>query len=487
MSDRPNILLIMSDQHNPYVMGCAGDEVVRTPNLDGLASRGVRFENCYCPSPLCVPSRMSFMSARTPSHNQVWTNQCSLSSNAPTFAHSLGAAGYEVVLGGRMHFVGPDQRHGFEQRIGGQISPTYVGSRNRAIPAELFPGAGQSRPAVEISGPGRQGYQAYDEVVTEACVDFLLNKAGADRPFCLVAGFVLPHCPFICPEEEWDYYIDRVTLPEIPAGYFDSLHPAMQLWRRNRGIADVSEDSIRRARAGYYGLVTHIDRLIGELLEAVEETGLAEDTIIIYTSDHGEMAGDHGLWWKSNFYEGSASVPLIASWPGRIPEGARPSHVTNLMDLGPTMIDLAGAEPLPDVDGRSLAPVLRGEDCDWTDETFSEHYPSGGVPPTRMIRSGPWKLVHFEGYRPQLFNVEEDPGEWIDLAESPEHSDIREELHARCLEGWSAAHMQESLAQRGRGNQVLAKWCQAVQPEVPEQWVAGEDDNIYPDARVVGP
>jgi len=481
VAGKPNILLIMSDQHHPHVMGCENDPVVRTPNLDRLAKRGVLFESCYCPSPLCVPSRMSFMTSRYPSHNGVWTNQCMLPSDIPTFAHALGAAGYETLLGGRMHFVGPDQQHGFEKRPVGQLSPTYIGGRNRAIPPELFPGTGQTRPAVEISGPGRTGYQAYDEAVAEGCAHFLRGRSRSDRPFCLVAGFVLPHCPFICPPEDWEYYLERVRLPEIPDGYLENLHPAMQLWRKNRGIEDLTEDEIRRARAGYYGIVTHFDRQVGKLLAALEESGLAEDTVVIYTSDHGEMAGENGLWWKSSFYEGSASVPLIVSWPGHVPEGERSQHVCNLVDLGPTMIDLAGAESLPDIDGRSLAPIVQGEAAGWPDETFSEHYPSHGVPPTRMVRRGPWKLVHFDGYRPQLFNLDDDPNEWNDLGEDPQHGQVRDELHARVLAGWSAAHIEETLAERRRAHGVLSAWYRGVKPPTIGQWVAGPGDNVYPE------
>jgi len=461
-------------------MGCEGDTVVRTPNLDRLAAGGMLFESCYCPSPICVPSRMSFMTARYPHHNEVWTNGCMLRSDIPTFAHALGAAGYETVLGGRMHFVGLDQRHGFESRLVGPLCSPHLGGRNRAITSELYPGAGQSRPAVEIAGPGRTGYQAYDEAVVDASVEFLRRRAAsADRPLCLVVGLVMPHCPFICPEDDFDYYMERVTLPDIPDGYFEALHPAMQLWRENRDLDGLSDEQIRRARAGYYGLVTHADGQVGRLLRALDEGGLTENTAVIYTSDHGEGAGEHGLWWKSNFYEPSASVPLIASWPGHIAEGSRAPHVTNLVDLGPTLIDLAGREALPGVDGRSLGPALRSESTDWPDETFSEHHPSQGVPAARMVRSGPWKLTHFEGYRPQLFNIEDDPGEWRDLGQEPEYAEVRRRLLGRVLDGWSAEHMVSTLAERAKTNRVLSAWCRRVKPDCPDQYVAPPEANVY--------
>ncbi len=477
MPARPNLVLIMSDQHHSHVLGCEGDTVVRTPNLDALAERGVLFENCYCPSPLCVPSRMSFMTARYPSRNHVWTNGCLLASDVPTFAHSLGAAGYETVLSGRMHFVGPDQRHGFERRLVGQISPTWVGGRNRALTAELFPGATQNGAGVRLSGPGRTGYQAFDEAVTDETVRYL-SERREDRPLCLVVGYAMPHCPFVCPPADWDDYLGRVPLPAIPEGYFERLHPAVRQIRATRGLEDLSDETTRRARAGYYGLVTQLDRQVGEVLEALADSGLADDTVVVYTSDHGEMAGEHGLWCKSSFYEGAVSAPLIVSSPGRFPEGERSRRICNLTDLGPTLIDLAGADALPRADGRSLLPALRSAEED-SGETFSEHCASAGLPATRMIRRGPWKLIHYEGFRPQLFNLDEDPGEWDDLAEDPACREVREELHRRVLEDWSAAQIEAELAERAPGHALLAKWFRGVEPPQPEQWVAAPEDNDY--------
>ncbi len=482
MADNPNILILMSDQHHPHIMGCEGDPVVRTPNLDRLAMSGTLFENCYCPAPLCVPSRMSFMTSKLPSDNEVWTNSCMLSSDIPTFAHSLGAAGYETVLSGRMHFIGPDQRHGFEKHLLGTMGCGYIGGRNRSMPPELLSATGQNRRAVEVAGPGRTGYQFFDEKVAEACVDFLEAYAKRqERPFCLVAGFVLPHCPFVCPRDDFYYYRDRVTLPEVPEGYFEALHPAVKLWRKNRGIEDLTEDDILRARAGYYGLVTHFDRQVGRVLDALQQSGLAEDTLVIYTSDHGEMAGEHGMWWKSNFYEGSASVPLVISWPGRFASGEKLGQIVNLVDIGPTMIDLAGAGPLPEVAGRSLAPLLWGEEIEWENETFSEHCSSWGPLPARMIRRGDWKLVHYEGYRPQLFDLREDPDELHDLGDDPLYDDIRRDLARRVLADWSGMHVVEVLERRKQTNSLLARWFRTVRPECPEQWVAPPEANVFPD------
>ena len=483
MAKKPNLLVIMSDQHHPHVLGCEGDAVVRTPHLDRLAARGAMFTDCYCPAPLCVPSRMSFMTGRYPSRNEVWSNTCSLSSSIPTFAHALTAAGYETVISGRMHFVGVDQRHGFEQRIMGALCSGYLGGSNNTMPRKLLQATGQDRRAVEVAGPGRTGYQFYDEAVTEATVSFLEERGAesADRPFCLMVGYVLPHCPFVCPKEDFGYYLDRVTLPEVPEGYFEQLHPAMQERRRSQRIEDLSEDEIRRARAGYYGLVTHFDRQVGRVLDALEGAGLGDETVVVYTSDHGEMAGENGQWWKSNFYEGAASVPLIVSTPWESSPGKRVERVVNLVDIGPTLIDLAGGEPLPDVDGRSFAGFLEAGDAAWTDESFSEHMPCHGVPAARMIRQGPWKLVHYEGHRPQLFNLEDDPSEFNNLGDDPAHEAVRERLHARVLEGWSAAYMTEKLEERNRTNAVLIDWYRQREPLGPEQWTVSPDATVFPD------
>jgi len=482
MPERLNFLILMSDQHNPHVLGCCGDDVVKTPNLDALAENGILFENAYCQAPLCVPSRMSFLAAQQPSEIKVWRNSCVLPYDTTTFAHSLGAAGYETALIGRMHFVGPDQWHGFEKRLVGSLTAVHLRGRGPGLTPPLSGATGQSRSAVTVAGPGRTAYQVYDEVVAGAAADYLSEKAkNQDRPFCAVVGFVLPHCPFVCPKEDWRYYYERVTLPQMPEGYLENLHPAVKLWRKNRGITDLTDEEIRRARTGYYGIVTHFDRQVGVVMDALRRSGLQKNTVVIYTSDHGEMAGEHGMWWKSNFYEGSVSVPLIVSCLERFRPGRRIGEVVSLADIGPTLLDLADGEPMPAATGKSLKALLDGRQVEWSNVAFSEHAPSMGLPPTRMIRAGKWKLVHYEGYRPQLFDLDNDPGELHDLGEDPAHAEIREQLQGRVLAGWSAEEMENELAKRQQHHPVLQKWYDAVRPPDREQWVAPEDANVFPD------
>ncbi|MGC9319063.1 MAG: sulfatase-like hydrolase/transferase [Armatimonadota bacterium] len=487
MAERPNILLMVSDQHSGQVMGCAGDDLVRTPHLDSLAGRGVIFDACHCAAPLCVPSRMTMLTGRHCSDIEVWTNHCQLPSHAPTFAHALGAVGYETVLCGRMHFVGPDQRHGFHRRIMGELSDHRFPGGPVADLGEIpLASTGQCRTAVEVAGPGRTSYQAYDEAVAQTAAGFLRQRAERDdrRPFLLTAGFVLPHCPFIAPSELYEYYHERIDVPELPEGYLDGLHPAMKAWREARGITDLTDAEIRAARAGYYGIVEHFDGIVGGLMAAVEECGLAEETVVIYVSDHGESAGRNGLWWKSQFYDHSVRVPMIVAGPG-LPACRRRREVVSLLDLAPTLTDLAGAARMPAISGQSLLPLVRDElPARWRDEAIAEmigigpHYPYPG----RMVRQGPWKLMHYEDCEPLLFNLDEDPNEFEDRAGDPQCREVREYLHDRARWGWDPDAAMRRVGQRVRDARLIRDWREAWEgaPDSIDHWPAPEGVNVWP-------
>jgi choline-sulfatase len=471
--DRPNILLIMTDQHSKKLLGCYGNEIVRTPNLDRLAREGVRFTNAYCPSPLCVPSRMSFLTSRTPSANEVWNNKHILSSGIPTWATLLTVAGYETSLIGRMHFYGPDQRHGFQHRPIGERSAGPVGMPAQGGPLwTRFPRdtTGQTRQAIEIAGRGPTHYQWSDEERTRVAVHWLRERAStaARQPFAAVLGYKLPHCPYIAPKNLFDYYYERVQIPEVEEG-----QPlTVRRFQRLRGLVDppLPEERLRVALAAYYGLCEQIDALIGRLLDTLEETGLAQDTIVIYTSDHGEMAGEHGCWWKSNYYEGSVSIPLLVRWHGEIRSLSETHAVCNLMDLGPTLAEIAGTRfPYP-VHGRSLLRLLtEGQDESWHDETFSELVDHRGGTPlaSRMIRSGAWKLWVYEDEQnlpPALFNLDEDPGEVSDLGEDPRYDQVRDHLLARIYEEWSPKEAAKRSQEYRQYFELLGQWGQTVKP-----------------------
>lgn len=469
----PNILILITDQHSKYHLGCYGDDLVRTPNLDALAARGVTLDNAYCASPVCVPSRMSFMTGRRPSANEVWNNNHVLRSDIPTWAHALGVAGYETSLIGRMHFVGPDQRHGFERRPLGEYGAGHPGaSRRGGIHLDKLAGtSGQSRRAVEVAGRGRTTYQAFDDAVADATCAFLQHKGNnpGDRPFAAVAGFVLPHCPFAAPNDLFDYYYDRVDVPQPDKAERANEPPAIRKFKQLRGLyPPLDEKRIRVARAAYFGLCEYFDRKAGEVLSALDAAGLRENTLVIYCSDHGEMAGEHGCWWKSNYYEGSVGVPFIASLPGTLPEGERSGHISNLMDVGPTLLDFVGSDPMPAVEGRSILPSLQGPEPDATGETFSEHVGQEGIP-SRMIRHGPWKLYKYHDTTPPaLFNLDDDPGELQDLGRNAVYSGISDDLLGRLYQNWDPDHVLCRIGELDRDLQLVEAWGRTVDAEHPD-------------------
>ena len=474
---RPNILVLMSDQHSKRQLGCYGDSLVRTPNLDRLASEGMLFENAYCPSPVCVPSRMSFMTGRTPSGNRVWTNQNVLHSGIPTWSHALGIAGYETALIGRMHFVGPDQRHGFERRPLGEYMAVHPGAPMQgepifqAIPTDT---TSQHRVSVEMAGVGLTSYNAFDDMVTNALVEYLEEKSSRDgRPFAAVAGFMMPHCPFFAPEELFDYYLDKVDVPMPTLAELERQPQAVKDMKKLRHIDEpLTEHQIRVARAAYYGMCELFDASVGRVLEKLDETGLAEDTLVVYTTDHGEAAGEHGMWWKSSYYEESVGVPLIARLPGVIPSGSRNPLICNTFDLAPTFVEASGAGELPQIAGRSLWTEMKGRtDETRPNETFSELHGMTGVPglgtdpPSRMVRQGPWKLYYYRGHdTPVLYNLDDDPGELHDLGSDPAYADVRECLFARLLDGWDPDDVYQQSTGMLREMDIIKEWGATVQP-----------------------
>ena len=501
---RPNILHILSDQHSPYVLGCYGDPIIQTPNLDRIAARGTVFDAAYCPSPICVPSRASMLTGRHPHQNRCWDNHHILDSGIPTFAHALGAAGYKTILVGRMHSLGPDQLRGYSERYVGDHSPNFEGNpvEHGTQGRGLLDGtAGPARVSLTNSGPGQGGYQVHDEYVTAAAVD-VLNRLGIERrssppeqappPFLLSVGFMLPHQPFVARRDEFERYRGKVPPPRAPQRT-EPEHPYFTWWRQHTGIEDVSPAEVERCRTAYYALVDRLDAMIGQILRALEENGLAENALIVYTTDHGEQLGEHGLWWKQTMYEASARVPLIVSWPGTLPEGQRNANVVSALDLTATLPDAAQAPALPDSPGRSLlglltdnapsvirakrgtaardqpANVRRPSPAEWQDEAFSEFCVEQGWF-HRMIRTGDWKLVYYHGRRPQLFNLREDPHELQDLASDPRYKSIQSDLTHRVLANWNPDAIESDCALKRDQAHILRQWARATKPAESYRW-----------------
>lgn len=467
----------MSDQHSRKVTGAYGNSLVRTPNLDRLAAEGTRFSGVCCAAPVCVPSRMSFMTGRIPSRNRVWNNHGVLSSGIPTWSHALGAAGYETALIGRMHFLGPDQRHGFMHRPIAEGSARHPGAAEQGGPRYTrLPGAtaGQQRHSFEYAGRGHSFYQYYDTDVTKTACHFLEERTGQEKPFAAVVGFLLPHCPFIGPKEAFDYYYDRIETT-VELGSEPKCIEALREWRNLH--PEATEHQLRVARAAYYAMIECMDRNVGRIVDTLERTEQAENTLVIYCSDHGEMLGEHGLWSKKCFYEDAVGVPLIARLPGLTQPGTDVTDPCSLVDLAPTFYELANA-PATDVDGESLVPVFEGHEnrertivSEVADVNFGTFQWVG-----KMVRQGPWKLwqhITAEGdeWEPVLFNLNEDPDEKNNLAAEPAHNSRRKSMMGHLERDWEPMGISREVRGQLQDMQVLKAWARKVEPEHPDTYV----------------
>lgn len=261
----------------------------------------------------------------------------------------------------------------------------------------------------------------------------------------------------------------KVPPPKCPEPFSDQLHPYFRWWRTLSEIEDVTDAETLRARTAYWALVTRMDAMIGEILDALEENNLAENTLILYTSDHGKQLGEHGLWWKQTFYEASVRVPAILSWPGVLPEGKRCRRVINSLDLNATMLDALGAPALPNSRGRSLLPLLLSADAPWDDTTFSEYCTDEGCF-HRMIRRGDWKLNYYHGLEPQLFNLAEDPDELHDRAQDPACRQVRERLTRLVLEGWNPKAIARRMKMKRADLEILEAWARNTKPQDQYRW-----------------
>ncbi len=475
---KPNILFLFSDQHNQQVAGCYGDKLVQTPNIDRLAAEGVRFNNAYCPSPICVPSRMATLTARWPHRQECWTNDDILRSDIPSWLHAAGAAGYKTTLIGRLHAIGPDQLHGYGERLVGDHSPNWQGSQRQSMGA-LSKANDPTPESLEKVGSGYSAYQAKDEAVTEAAVNWLskeapeLNKKGT--PFCLTVGFMLPHPPYVVDQEAFDLYANRVPPPTLSRHkQGESFH---DWWRNDRGIDNVPVEQRDRARAAYWGLVHRMDEMIGRVFTALDGAGLMDNTLIVYASDHGDHLGERDLWWKHTFYDESVKVPLVMRLPGVIPQGETRDQVVNLIDLSQTMLEAMGTQALPHADGKSFWDIVQNGNASWDNETYSEYctdpvpqWTGGRAVQQRMLRSGNWKLNIYDTEPPQLFDLIADPFEENNLADDPAFADIRQHLLEKITQDWAPQVIAERMASRRIEKDILAKWAEQVQPVNTHIW-----------------
>ena len=438
MPKRPNILFFFSDQHSPHVTGFGGNDTIDTPSLDRLAAEGVVFDNAYCQNPLCVPSRCSVVTGRYCRNIGIYDNQHILEQNCATFPRVLSAAGYRTCLIGKAHFNG-EQFHGYQQRPYGD----FYGQAHQPDPGRM-PEKGPAGLGGVIKAAGPSGIPL-PLTQTEICVaeasKWLQCHAGlhGEQPFCLSVNFDKPHFPICPPPHLFNKYVDRVKLPAVREGHLDRTVPFARkaIDATHTGYHHFEPEAHLKTLAAYYGCVDWVDDAIGRILSVLEYLGLDENTIVIYSTDHGEMGGEHGTWQKTLFYEASARVPLIVRWPGKATPGHTVEAPVGLIDLFPTMCEVAGIETPESCDGVSLTPVLSvgndlGRDAIFSESTVLKHPTHAGC----MIRTGNWKYAYYMDGAEELYNLDTDPDEWDNLAGKPENTDLQADLRRRVIDFW---------------------------------------------------
>jgi choline-sulfatase len=423
-AQKPNILLIMADQLAHAALGAYGHALVKTPNLDRLAREGAVFENFYSSSPLCAPARATVLNGLLPSRTGVYDNAAEFPSAIPTWAHYLRLQGYHTCLSGKMHFVGPDQLHGLEERLTTDIYPADFGwTPDWRLKQERIDWWYHNMTSVLQPGIAEITNQLeFDDEVAFQAVRKIYDYArySPETPFAMLASFTHPHDPYAARKKYWDLYRDEdIDLPRVPEMSRTELDPHCQRLYDVSAMADysVTEADIRAARHGYYANITYIDDLVGQLLDALEQTGKLAETVVMFTSDHGDFRGERGLWYKMSFLEPSAHVPMIVWGKGIKPR--RIHEPASLTDILPTVIDVAThgkSKLVRDVDGRSLYHVLIGAKENPDATAWGEYLAEGAVAPMYMLRRGPWKFIHTPADPDQLFNLVDDPDELKNLA-----------------------------------------------------------------------
>jgi choline-sulfatase len=471
----PNIVMIMADQMAPDVIGALGHPVVKTPNIDRLVETGVTFENAYCNSPICAPSRASFVSGKHISEIGVYDNGSEFSADTPTFLHHLRRGGYETVLSGKMHFVGPDQLHGFEHRLTKDIHTTAF---------DLTPdwtkgvyhnhGTGVKR----LKKPGVceiNNNLDYDEKVLNRTLEQIktFKRKKEKQPFFLCASFFHPHDPFCITEEFWNMYADvDIPLPDV-AEELEDMHPFNQWIQKHHevDICQLTEEEILKNRRAYYGMVTYFDDKVGQIVRELERLNMMDNTIIVVTSDHGEMLGEHGMWFKRTFYDPATKVPLVISCPDLFPTRKKVSEVVSLVDLAATFMKLADVPDcdtwITEMNGDSLDSLILGEDDGWKDEVVCEYYGEGPIQPMVMIRKERFKYVYVHEQPPLLFDLENDPHEVHNLAQLVEYESVMKEFEARISNDFDMEKIRKEIIQSQKERIMLAE---SLQKGVKTTW-----------------
>ncbi len=424
-----NVLILCSDEHNHRCLGSLGHPVVQTPHLDRLAARGTTFSRAWTPSPICVPTRASLATGRWVHELGTWDSAQPYTGETPGWAHLVRDAGGHAVSIGKLHFRSSSDDYGFTESLLPMHVVNEVGWVQGLPRQDPLPYPEAAEMAREV-GVGHTSYTRYDERVTDRAVEWLRDNADGSRPWALFVSLVAPHYPLSAPEEFSEPYRGVDLGPEI--GPMSITHPAVQ------AMADFfayhehfDPQRVLDARRAYLSLCTWMDHNVGRVLDALDHTGATDDTLVIYTSDHGEMAGNRGLWGKSYMYEDSVRVPMIVAGPG-VPRGVVSETPANLVDVAPTVVDALAPTAAGDGPGTSLVDLVQAADPQRL--LFSEYHDGGSTTGSFAVQVGEWKYVHHVGFEPELYDLAADPDELVDLGVSPDHAqiraDCREALHS---------------------------------------------------------
>ncbi|WP_407267778.1 sulfatase-like hydrolase/transferase [Radiobacillus sp. PE A8.2] len=462
----------MSDQHTADIAGFMGDPVIRTPNLDKLAEEGTVFDAAYTSCPLCAPSRTSFLTGQYPSKMDVYGNETPFPSDQVTFTHTLASQGYDTTLCGRMHFIGEDQRHGFANRLVGDICHPFWGNTHdvREDIGNFGPAFAAKR-CLDIIGKGDSPVLAYDRDVVKAAEDYL-NK-DYENPQFMVVGTYAPHFPYVGSPDLVDYYKEKMDDPKANLSTMNYDLNAIK-----HKFDKTSMENIKELRAAYYAMIETIDKQVGQVRHSWESYLKRNNRqgIFIYLSDHGDQIGERDLYGKQTFFEHSVKIPVVMQGVN-IPEGKRIKDLVSIMDFGPTLCEFTGAELPPDQDGISLVETIQGQKslsnrvvC----SEFMEKDYKGELMPSKMVRKGNWKLISYQGYEEEdlLFNLEEDPHELTNVARVFPGilEELREALHA----SWDTEKMISGAKKKEKHIALLKKWGSKVNLRSEDAWKSPE-------------
>jgi choline-sulfatase len=456
---QPNILIVMVDQLAPAFLPIHGHRLVKAPHLEALARRGIVFDSAYCNSPLCSPSRAVFMTGRLPSRSGVYDNAAEFRADIPTYAHYLRNLGYRTILSGKMHFCGPDQLHGFEERLTTDIYPADYGwTPDWDRPLERPDWYHNMNSVTQAGLCVRTNQLDFDDEVVFTAERALYETVRSNdrRPFLLVASLTHPHDPFAITQKYWSLYRDEDIDMPGPAIPREELDPHSLRVRHVCAMdaQEIADSQIRDARHAYYGAISYVDDNLGRLMEALRATKLDEETIVLFLSDHGEMLGERGLWFKMNFFEGGARVPLVIAAPQRFAP-RRVAASVSLVDVLPTLVDLAGGDSaaLAAIDGRSLVPHL--EKGGGHDEVIGEYLAESAIAPIVMIRRAQWKFIHSAPDPDQLYDLSSDPGERENLAADRDFADRVAAFRAEVAQRWNLAALDAEVRESQRRRRVV--------------------------------